>query len=175
MKIRNIVARWPGSCHDKTIFNNSRLKYNFEAGRYIPFHLIGDSGYTLSRYLLTPHENPQSESETLYNESLIRTRNVVERQYGVWKRRFPILSLGLKLSLERAMTVIVATAVLHNLAIDMNEEVPDNFDLEDEQNVAEQHPNIENEVEVEIHNGIRRAAAIQYRNMFISNNFDFNE
>lgn len=29
LKIRDIVARWPGSCHDQTIFNNSRLKRRF--------------------------------------------------------------------------------------------------------------------------------------------------
>lgn len=60
----------------------------------------------------------------LYNESQIRTRNVVERSYGVWKRRFPILSLGIRLDIERVEAIIVATAVLHNIAIDHNDVMP---------------------------------------------------
>lgn len=170
LKIRNIVARWPGSCHDKTIFNNSRLKYNFEAGQFENFHLIGDSGYTLTKYLLTPHENPRTEPERLYNESLVRTRNIVERQYGVWKRRFPILSLGIKLNLETTMNIIVATAVLHNLAIEMNEEVPDDFDIEVQQDI----PNYEIRIDDNDPNGLH-ARAVQYRNLFINDNFDFDE
>lgn len=53
-----------------------------------------------------------------------RTRNPVERQYGVWKRRFPVLALGLRLKLQTSMAVIVATAVLHNIAIEAKEEPP---------------------------------------------------
>lgn len=53
-----------------------------------------------------------------------RTRNPVERQYGVWKRRFPVLALGLRLKLQTSMAVIVATAVLHNIAIEVKEEEP---------------------------------------------------
>lgn len=170
MKIRNIVARWPGSCHDKTILNNSRLKYSFLNGQFGRFHLIGDSGYTLSQYLLTPHENPQNEPQRLYNESLIRTRNVVERQYGVWKRRFPVLSLGIKLNKQTAMTVIVATAVLHNLAVEMNEDVPADFDLEI--NVEENIPDLNRQPNAVMEPDMPRIRAVNHRQLFIRQNFD---
>lgn len=127
LRIRNVVARWPGSTHDQTIFNNSNLKQHFENGRYGRFMLIGDSGYTIQPYLMTPLQHTQTPAENLYNESIIRTRNVVERQYGVWKRRFPILSLGIRVKLQTVMTIVVATAVLHNIAIDMNEVLPDEW------------------------------------------------
>jgi hypothetical protein len=55
---------------------------------------------------------------------LIRTRNPVERSYGVWKRRFPILSNGINLNIAKVQRIIVATAVLHNIEIDNNEEDP---------------------------------------------------
>jgi hypothetical protein len=42
--------------------------------------------------------------------------------FGTWKRRFPVLAYGVRLKLDTALVVIVATAVLHNMAIDMNEE-----------------------------------------------------
>ncbi|KAK9693083.1 DDE superfamily endonuclease [Popillia japonica] len=89
LRICDIVARWPGSTHDMTIFANSRIKRRFDAGEFGNAILLGGSGYALSPYLMTPILNPNTHGEQLYNESHIRTRNVVERLFGVWKRRFP--------------------------------------------------------------------------------------
>lgn len=115
-RIQNIVVCWPGSSHDSTIFNHSRIRHQFENGEFNDFVLVGDSGYGLTKYLLTPLGNPQNEAEDLYNEAQIRTRNPVERSYGIWKRRFPILSFGIRVKLDRIESIIVATAVLHNIA-----------------------------------------------------------
>lgn len=123
MKIQNIVARWPGSVHDSTIFENSRLKAQMETMFRNSF-ILGDSGYAVENYLMTPLANPTTRAENLYNESLIRTRNVVERSYGIWKRRFPCLSMGIRTKIETTLKIIVATAILHNIAIDMNVENP---------------------------------------------------
>ncbi|XP_031333815.1 putative nuclease HARBI1 [Photinus pyralis] len=112
----NIVARWPGATHDSTIFNNSMLKAVFEDG--MGNHLIlGDSGYPLIKYLITPLLNPTTPGENRFNEAQIRTRNVIERAFGVWKRRFPVLALGLRLQLPTVQDIIMATAILHNIAI----------------------------------------------------------
>lgn len=145
LKIRNIVVRWPGSVHDQTIFNNSNLKRQFQNGQYGNYILVGDSGYRIEKYLMIKLENTNTPAENLYNESIIRTRNVVERQYGVWKRRFPILSEGIRLGVETAMTVIVATAVLHNIAIDMNEDIPQHWNIYDnvDENVIANIPNVD--------------------------------
>ncbi|KAB0801261.1 hypothetical protein PPYR_05615 [Photinus pyralis] len=120
LKFRNIVARWPGATHDSTIFNNSMLKAVFEDG--MGNHLIlGDSGYPLIKYLITPLLNPTTPGENRFNEAQIRTRNVIERAFGVWKRRFPVLALGLRLQLPTVQDIIMATAILHNIAIVNNE------------------------------------------------------
>lgn len=126
LKISNIVVRWPGSSHDSTIFNISRLKAQFEAGIFKNSVIVGDSGYGVRPYLLTPLTSPTTEPEQLYNESQIRTRNPVERTYGVWKRRFPILALGIRSKEDNIDCIIVASAVLHNLAIDMKDNPPPN-------------------------------------------------
>ncbi|KAJ8965807.1 hypothetical protein NQ317_000435 [Molorchus minor] len=97
--IRDIVARWPGSTHDQTIFNNSLLKARFENNEFV-------------------------NVEHVFNESQIRSRNPIERLFGVLKRRFPILSLGIRLSLDSAKLVIIACAVLHNIALSLNEPDP---------------------------------------------------
>lgn len=78
----------------------------------------------MQHYLLTPIANPIGRGQALYNEAHIRTRNAQERLNGVLKRRFPVLAYGIRLKLETALTVIVATGVLHNIARDMNEVEP---------------------------------------------------
>ncbi|XP_055910887.1 uncharacterized protein LOC129945252 [Eupeodes corollae] len=120
----DIVARWPGSSHDSTIFNNSRICARFENGDFGNHLIVADSGYQCRRYMLTPLRNCNNPQETLYNESQIRTRNCVERSYGVWKRRFPILSTGIKVKLTTIQSIIVATAVLHNICCTNNEADP---------------------------------------------------
>jgi len=95
LQFMDIVARWPGSAHDSHIFRNSRLFARLESGEFQKMAILGDSGYALKPYLLTPISNPVGRTQMLYNESQIRTRNVVERSFGVWKRRFPVLSLGI--------------------------------------------------------------------------------
>lgn len=93
--------------------------------------MLGDSGYACSNFLLTPLLETHNRAEQLYNESQIRTRNVVERSFGVWKRRFSALAFGLRLHPLTTQAVIVATAVLHNIAQDMVEPDPlVDFDVE---------------------------------------------
>ncbi|KAG5866530.1 hypothetical protein JTB14_007730 [Gonioctena quinquepunctata] len=89
--------------------------------------LIGDSGYEVLPYLMVPLPRPVSPEEQLYNESLIRTRSTVERLFEVWKRRFPILSTGIRISrenIQKADAIIVACAVLQNIAREHKEQVP---------------------------------------------------
>ncbi|KAJ3653046.1 hypothetical protein Zmor_018964 [Zophobas morio] len=108
MEFTNVVARWPGSTHDMTIFNNSILRANFENGDYPNCIILGDGGYGVRHYFFTPLLNPHTQEEQLYNEAHIRTRNVIERTFGVCKRRFPVLAYGF----------------LHNIARQMGEDEP---------------------------------------------------
>ncbi|XP_037810619.1 putative nuclease HARBI1 [Lucilia sericata] len=124
LKIMDIVCRWPGSAHDSNIFNNSNIKAKLENGEFQDYYLLGDSGYGIKPYLMTPLSNPVTHAEILYNESQIRTRNTIERCFGVLKRRFPILSLGMRVSIDTSMAIIVACAVLHNIAIKYKVEEP---------------------------------------------------
>ncbi|KAK7873799.1 hypothetical protein R5R35_005784 [Gryllus longicercus] len=128
LKIMDIVARWYGSAHDSRIFNESALKLKFEGGQ---FHgrLLGDSGYECTPYLFTPVLRPRSRKEVRYNAMHVRTRNSVERCFGVLKSRFRCLQTGFRNSLENIKLYIVALAILHNIAIIFNEE---EFPVEEE-------------------------------------------
>jgi hypothetical protein len=68
--------------------------------------------YANTNFLLTPLLRSRTPAEQLYNESHIRTRNVVERCFGVLKRRFPILAYGCRLQSNKVLIIIVATSVL---------------------------------------------------------------
>ena len=46
--------------------------------------LVGDGGYPCLPFLIIPLRNPQTEEEIRYNEIQIRTRQIVERTFGVW-------------------------------------------------------------------------------------------
>lgn len=125
LKFLDVVARWPGASHDSTIFHNSHLCAVFESGQMGQNIILGDAGYSLTNYLLTPLQNPVTSAEKLYNESHIRTRNCIERCFGIWKRRFPVLSIGIRVNIELVQDIIVACAVLHNMCISNQDQVPD--------------------------------------------------
>ncbi|KAK5650081.1 hypothetical protein RI129_001823 [Pyrocoelia pectoralis] len=122
LKVQDIVCRWPGSSHDSTIFKNSRLRARMENREFGEDSiLLGDSGYAVKKYLITPLQNPQTRAEHLFNESQIRTRNPIERCFGVIKRRFPVLAIGIRLNIQKVEAIVVACSVLHNIACMMNE------------------------------------------------------
>lgn len=116
LEIIDIVARWPGSTHDATIFDNSRIKALFEMGALNDGLLLADSAYPNLPYIMTPLHNPTTAAEHIYNEAQIRSRSVIERFFGIWKREFAVLSIGTRFrTVERTLPIIVAIAVLHNI------------------------------------------------------------
>ncbi|XP_008185493.1 putative nuclease HARBI1 [Acyrthosiphon pisum] len=129
LEITDIVARYPGCTHDARIWRQCQRRARFERGEYGDAVLVGDSGYGCRRYMMTPLDQCHTEAEHLYNESQIRTRNPVERTFGVWKRRFPALALGLRVKLKNILPIITATAVLHNIARRAGEDIPINSEV----------------------------------------------
>lgn len=122
--ITDVVARWPGSVHDSTIFDNSAIRATLETAQDDGY-LVGDGGYACRRYMLTPLANPTTTAEKAYNNAQVLARNCIERTNGILKRRFPALRYGMRLKLERTLEVIVATVVLHNIAVLVGDEEPD--------------------------------------------------
>ncbi|CAK1598814.1 unnamed protein product [Parnassius mnemosyne] len=71
-RIININAQYPGRVHDQFIFNNSKVKlemkrlYESRIGQY---YLLGDSGYALEPWLMTPDlEAAPNSSAEKYNK-----------------------------------------------------------------------------------------------------------
>ncbi|XP_033758392.1 putative nuclease HARBI1 [Pecten maximus] len=59
----NVVAKWPGSTHDYFIWNHCGLCNAFETGQICNGYLLGDSGYGLRPWLMTPKLTPVSPAE----------------------------------------------------------------------------------------------------------------
>ncbi|KAJ4425699.1 hypothetical protein ANN_27895 [Periplaneta americana] len=119
-----------------TAINSLRLRViNFPDDDELPFSkndfavLSRGFCYACKKYLLTPILNPRNAADRRYNQAHVLARNVVERTFGVWKKRFPCLAFGLRTKLQKTLKIIVATAVLHNLAVkhgelDLEGEIP---------------------------------------------------
>lgn len=90
---------------------------HFENSDFSNLLIIGDSGYAVSNYLLTPLHYPANREEDLYNELQIKTKNVVKCSYSMWKRCVPILAIGIKINIEHIESIIVVTAILYNIAL----------------------------------------------------------
>ncbi|XP_065219385.1 putative nuclease HARBI1 [Planococcus citri] len=124
LKITNIVCRWPGSAHDNTIFENSSIRTRFESNEFKDAVLVGDSVYASKSYLMTPFANPTTEGQKKYNEAHLQTRNAARRCHEEWKRRFPILAIGIRLNYSYVDAIVVGTAVLYNIAKNFGDDVP---------------------------------------------------
>ena len=59
------------------------------------------------------------------NTAHTKTRVIVEQSFGRWKRRFHVLHSEIRMTPQRACSVIGACAVLHNIAVLLNEPMDD--------------------------------------------------
>ncbi|XP_052771219.1 putative nuclease HARBI1 [Mya arenaria] len=125
MRFTDIVARWPGSQHDAAVFDDSTLKDHLETNQ--TGILLGDGGYPLRPYLLTPLLNPTTPQEIALNNVQIRGRIVIERIFGLLKSRFRCLHRSggaLQYTPTKRCKIVVACVKLHNFCIENNVPFP---------------------------------------------------
>ncbi|KAJ2940972.1 hypothetical protein O0L34_g10235 [Tuta absoluta] len=132
----DVVARWAGSTHDSRIFQMSSIRMKYVQRTYDGI-LVGDRGYPCLQFLLTPVSSPTSVAEEVYNKVQSRTRNIVERSFGMWKRRFPCLRRGLGNKLSTVSNIIMACAVLFNIGLQANDDTPTEHEGIEEEEVIE--------------------------------------
>lgn len=138
MRIIDVCARWPGSTHDSTIYRNSEICQRFERGEFgADCAILGDSAYATGEYLCKPLAIVTNQSERSYQNAQTRSRNVVERTFGLLKRRFPCLFLGLDFKLQKVQDVIIACCILHNMLLvegdgNVNDILREEIDFQDD-------------------------------------------
>ncbi|KAM7300844.1 putative nuclease HARBI1 isoform X1 [Ixodes scapularis] len=110
---------YPGSVHDSFAWRFSWLRDNFEQGRLIDDgrFLLGDSGYALEPWLITPVPGVHTTSTASgrFNKAHSSMRSVVERCIGLLKSRFRC----------PATAIITACAVLQNICLASIEPEPE--------------------------------------------------
>jgi hypothetical protein len=99
---------------------NLNIMHIFISGRHSGL-LLGDSGYPLKKYLLTPYRpDPREAHKKNYNRAHKRTRVLVEHTIGIFKRRFPPFHYGLRIAPDRVCVMFAAYSVIHNIAVERN-------------------------------------------------------
>ncbi|KAF4525384.1 hypothetical protein B566_EDAN013235 [Ephemera danica] len=121
----SIDASWPGSVHDSRTLKLSTI-CPIMKNNMVGALLLGDAGYALTPWLMTPYKNPATNAQRRFNTVHIDERVTVERVFGQLKRRFPMLHYTIRLKLVRVPKVIVAACILHNVSKFFND--PDDFD-----------------------------------------------
>lgn len=131
LRILGCNARFGGSTHDAFIWESSRLKAflhsKYTENGVFKGWLIGDSGYPLQPWLMTPYRKVESAIQEQYNKTYIQARNCVERLNGVLKKVFACLSgdRGPMVTPVFAGSIINACCTLHNFRRKHNLPIPE--------------------------------------------------
>ena len=107
-----------GSVHDSRAYKDSGVEAFAEAQPF-PFHLLGDSAYSLSEYLITPYtDGVRNQGGDRYKESFNKEhsshRMVVEQAFGILVRKWGILWQPLTFNLPKCISVVKCCVKLHN-------------------------------------------------------------
>jgi len=134
LRFLNIVTKYPGSTHDAFIWRECAV-CSYMATNDNGW-LLGDSGYPLSPFLMTPVINATTAADQAYNKRHSKTRNTIERAFGLLKMRFRCLHKTggcLQSPPTGCVHIICTCAVLHNICIDNHVPAP-SADVEIEDN-----------------------------------------
>ncbi|XP_036317540.1 putative nuclease HARBI1 [Rhagoletis pomonella] len=126
INIRFVDARYAGSTHDALVWNNISLT------TYLENIFLGDSGYPLSPYLLTPFRHAESGTrEAIFNKIHAKARNVVERTIGFLKCRFRCLLSDRKMHYDpaKATSIINICCAFHNICKKFRISDPDEAEI----------------------------------------------
>ncbi|KAM7281551.1 putative nuclease HARBI1 isoform X1, partial [Ixodes scapularis] len=144
-RIMCIDPRYPGSVHDSFVWQFSWLRNQLEQGQ-LPRDgrfLLGDSGYPLEPWLITPVPGNHATSTACgrFNKAHSSIRSVVERCIGLFKNRFRCLQRhrALYYHPSTATVIISACTVLHNICLALSEPEPES-DSDPEESELESEP-----------------------------------
>jgi DDE superfamily endonuclease len=125
MEFNYVLAGWEGSAHDSAVLRDAKIYQGFftPPGKY----WLGDAGYANTNTVLVPYcgtryhlkeqrlasQKPENYKE-LFNLRHASLRNVIERIFGVVKRKYQILRTPSEYSIETQTRIILACCALHN-------------------------------------------------------------
>ena len=135
-------CRWPGRAHDTRVWQKSSLSCKLPDLCYIEgqrleelYHILGDTAYPLSNYLMTPYRirgGRLGGKKKEFNTHLASKRSVIEKAFGLHGLTFLML---LKLKFKnhhKQILCVVAACVLHNWCLMEDDGDISSFDTVDE-------------------------------------------
>ncbi|KAF7805494.1 protein ALP1-like [Senna tora] len=140
MRFRDIVTGWPGNMKDWSVFENSNFfkrcdkgerlngkKLKLHEGSEIGEYIIGDSGYPLLPYLIVPYEEKQLPAPKAdFNRRHFATQMVAQRALARLKGMWRIIQgVMWRPDKHRLPRIILVCCLLHNIVIDMEDELQD--------------------------------------------------
>eukprot|EP01135_Chromosphaera_perkinsii_P006098 Nk52_evm2s397 gene=Nk52_evmTU2s397 len=131
------VAIRSGSTPDCSVFSRSQFGRNIESTIPFGMHLVGDGGYSLRNYMMTPYPTEKKDEysyyildkdERHYNYVHSVTRMVIEMAFGILKMRWRALNYELPFTNHSSnVKLIISCIILHNICI--NEKDNSYFDI----------------------------------------------
>lgn len=144
MRFQDIVAGWPGKMDDASILRSSNFFSLCEKGKrlngkkmeiskefIIREYIIGDSGFPLLPWLITPFPGKElSDSSMEFNKRHFATRMVAQRALARLKEMWRIIQgVMWRPDKNKLPRIILVCCLLHNIVIDLEDEVQDELPL----------------------------------------------
>ena len=111
---------WAGSNHDWSVFQKTEIGKKFLHGKFKPYKLIGNATYPMRPCFILPFKGSKSglsREKQYWNFIQSSTMMVVERAFGILKRRWQILLKRIDIPLHNVPDVVIACICLHNLGL----------------------------------------------------------
>ncbi|XP_077249414.1 protein ANTAGONIST OF LIKE HETEROCHROMATIN PROTEIN 1-like [Tasmannia lanceolata] len=124
LKFKYVLAGWEGSASDSRVLVDELTRANkipLIPGKFY----LADGGYPLLQHFITPHckiayhlnefrgRRPRISNE-LFNHRHSSCRNVIERTFGILKKRFNILNEEPMYNFEKQIDIFLACCCIHN-------------------------------------------------------------
>lgn len=120
-----------GSCSDSYAFKNSNFGQRLEMnqlklpknaqlpgdrfGQEMPFVLVGDEAFALSKHVLRPYARKNfTQATRIFNYRLTRARRMVECTFGILANKWRIFHSPIDVNPDFCDSIIKACCVLHN-------------------------------------------------------------
>ncbi|KAF2318677.1 hypothetical protein GH714_010022 [Hevea brasiliensis] len=137
MRFRDVIVGYPGSLSDALVLQNSSFfklseegkrlngkKIELMEGTELGEYIIGDAGFPLLPWLLTPFQDALPDHRAEFNKQHAATRAVAEialaRLKEMWRIIHGVMWLPDKNRLPR---IVFVCCLLHNIVIDMEDKV----------------------------------------------------
>lgn len=144
MRFRDIVTGWPGKMDDFDVLQRSTFfklcekgerlngnKMKLSEGTELREYIVGDSGFPILPWLINPFKGKEnSESKVEFNKRHFATRVVAQRALTRLKEMWRIIQgVMWRPDKNRLPRIILVCCILHNIVIDMEDDVYDELVL----------------------------------------------